>query len=744
MAFWLRCRCTLVAVVLVLWPALVLAAGVKARMDTEVPAGGPFPSDLFTVVDASQKTGRRVNLPKPDCAARPSDCADIDVLNTLDGFNLQPRLSIPFDGPVDPRSVDSGNVFLVSLGGTVAGGAPGGKVVGINQVVWDPATSVLHVESDELLEQHTRYLLVVTRGVRDASGDPAEGEQEFRHDLNFGQTKNATVKAYRKALLEALKDLEALGIGPGDVIAASLFTTQSATAVLERIRDQLKAATPAPARFDLGPLGRRTVFPRSAVGAITFARQGAVSPDQGTVVVPVIALNVLSFLGLPNPVGTLAFGKYQSPDYRDLVGNVIPPVPTAAGVPQAQRTSDIHFTLFLPAGPKPPGGWPVAIFGHGFGDNKNNSPFAVAAVMGANGIATIAINAAGHGFGAGSTLTTIPTIPPAPALLRPVTFPAGGRGVDQNGDGRIESTEGLHALAPQTIIGSRDGLRQTVVDLMQLVRVIEVGMDVDGDQSADLDPSRIYYFGQSLGGIYGTVFLAVEPSVRAGVPNVPGGPLVEVARLSRTTVIHSLLGAPLAQRIPSLLNDGPPTVADPFPFIDNLPLRNQPPVTSLVPGAIEIQQVIEHIEWVAQSGSPVAYAPHLRKVPLVGVLPKSVIVQFGLGDQTAPNPTTSAILRAGDLADRATLYRADLAVAQIPTIATNPHGFLVNLLLPDVFVALAAQAQITGFFGSDGAVVLDPDAIEINGVRLLPLVFPIPIFEVPIVGPLPEDLGFLP
>ena len=31
------------------------------------------------------------NLPKPELRRRPSDCADIDVLNTLDGFNIQPR-----------------------------------------------------------------------------------------------------------------------------------------------------------------------------------------------------------------------------------------------------------------------------------------------------------------------------------------------------------------------------------------------------------------------------------------------------------------------------------------------------------------------------------------------------------------------------------------------------------------------------------------------------------------------------
>ena len=95
----------------------------------------------------------------------------------------------------------------------------------------------------------------------------------------------------------------------------------------------------------------------------------------------------------------------------------------------------------------------------------------------------------------------------------------------------IDSTEGVNAAAPRTIIGSRDGLRQTVVDLMQLVRQVEVGIDVDGDGTADLDAQRIYYAGQSFGGIYGTILLGVEPSIKAGVPNVPGGSITEVARL---------------------------------------------------------------------------------------------------------------------------------------------------------------------------------------------------------------------
>ena len=39
-----------------------------------------------------------MNLPYPDCTVKVSDCEDLDVINTLDGFGLQTRISIPFDG----------------------------------------------------------------------------------------------------------------------------------------------------------------------------------------------------------------------------------------------------------------------------------------------------------------------------------------------------------------------------------------------------------------------------------------------------------------------------------------------------------------------------------------------------------------------------------------------------------------------------------------------------------------------
>jgi hypothetical protein len=92
---------------------------VHALFNLHHPETGPFPSDIFTVADPTHNTGHRVNLPYPDCAVHVSDCKDLDVINTLDGFGLQTRLSIPFDGSIDVNTATAENVFLISLGSTL-------------------------------------------------------------------------------------------------------------------------------------------------------------------------------------------------------------------------------------------------------------------------------------------------------------------------------------------------------------------------------------------------------------------------------------------------------------------------------------------------------------------------------------------------------------------------------------------------------------------------------------------------
>ena len=459
--------------VLVICPSLALAAGVHALFDLSTPEKGPFPSDRFTVADASHNTGLRVNLPKPDCQARPSDCEDLDVINTLDGFNLQPRLTVSFDGPIDVDTVRSDTVFLISLGSRLPGGDLGGRIIGINQVVWDPETNTLYVESDEFLDQHARYALIVTSGVHGQDGAPVEATEAFRR---FRQEVGGD---YKHALLDAVHAAHRAGFRESDIVTASVFTTRSATAVVEKIRDQIKAQTPSPASFVSN--GVRTVFPLSTISSITLQQQTDVSPPGFTP--DTVNLGFLEFV--PRTVGTVAFGTFSSPNYQ-MPEKHIPPVGTLTGTPVIQGTNTLAFDLVLPSGAKPANGWPVAIFGHG-GEGSKELLFRVASTMASKGFATIGINIPGHGFGPLSTIIVTQTDGTR------VTFPAGGRGEDQNGDNKINANEGFDTVRPFLVIGNTDSLRQTVADLMQLVRVIRVGADVDGDGQADLDPLRIYY-----------------------------------------------------------------------------------------------------------------------------------------------------------------------------------------------------------------------------------------------------------
>ncbi len=718
---FIRRTAFLLVAAMLLAPALASAA-THPLFNLQSTTQSPFPSDRFTVSDRHQVTGLRVNLPLPNCATNPSDCADLTLLNQLDGFNLQPRLSIPFDGAILPGSVTSKTVFLVKLPGVglredeFEHFHP--QVIGINQVVWDPASMTLFAESNDHLDEDSNYLLVVTTGVLDANGKPIAASDAFSDLRHDGEDRDRSLGEYREALRGALSEevLEKLGLSRHDIAAASLFTTETVTATLRSIRDQIKDAAAPLVNFNLGTGGEKTVFPLSSVTGLTFN-------VQALTVGPLVPTNLNSALAalqvFPGSISTIAFGKFSGKHWQNA-GVFIPQVPTRESVP-AQGTEELFFNLFIPAGPRPSNGWPVAIFGHGFTDSKQGAPFAVASTLAHNGIATIAINVVGHGFGPNSTLAI-------KQGSTTTTFPEGGRGFDQDGNGQITSTEGssTFVLSPQGTIGSRDALQQTVADLMQLVRAIQGGIDADGDGLQDLDPSRIYYSGQSFGGIYGAIFLGIEPDVRVGVPNVPGGSIIDIVRLSPS--FQLLLTQSLSVRVPSLLNAGPPLF-----FNDNSPLRNLPPVTNTMPGAIAIQTVEDTSRWLTQAGDPVAWAPFIRKSPLPGDPAKSVIIQFARGDKTVPNPTATALIRSGDLKDRATFFRNDLAFALGVGFGKNPHTFLTNIGgTPAVaLAAIEGQSQIGAFFASGGALIIDPDG-------------PGPLFEVPIAGALPEDLGFIP
>ncbi len=145
-----------------------------------------------------------------------------------------------------------------------------------------------------------------------------------------------------------------------------------------------------------------------------------------------------------------------------------------------------------------------------------------------------------------------------------------GRANDVDGDGALDSGEDFFIYDPFV---SRDNLRQTVVDQMQLVRILKhLGTDINGDgvinpEEGDFNldgkpdiggaNNPVFYSGQSLGGILGSILTAVEPDIPRSVLNVPGGTLTDI--MSKSTlrgVTMRIFRKVVGPVIVSVLEDG--------------------------------------------------------------------------------------------------------------------------------------------------------------------------------------------
>ncbi|HWH29463.1 MAG TPA: hypothetical protein VNU26_10950 [Mycobacteriales bacterium] len=656
---------------------VVLAAPASAADPVAVRTGDTvetavFPNDAFTVPDAAQLTGVRVDLPVPDCTdATSSICDAVEILNTADGFDLQPRFFIPFTGDIDVATVTPESVYVEG---------PAGRT-GLQELTFDPALDVLAGRTREQLPEQARHTLVVTRLVRGTDGRSIA--QEVRTPFT---TMSATTELAR--LRQSLDD--------GSAYTAAGIASRQSSFVQPNAGD---AFSPVPDGDTV-----TTVFGPATSELINRDDQRTTSTDPSTFQssrVPNLALTA---------VGCYAFGSYESPQFA-RADSTIAPTPTTR-TPPVQGKVRTGFALIVPAGVPPAGGWPVVVYGPGF-TRSYFDLFVSADLNAAAGLATIATNPLGHGYGPASTITV-----DGP---EGATFLSYGRGKDLTGDGEIEAAEGSQPAtavstdagdgstttepSPNQVHGLRGGLVQTVVDNMALVRTVEAGMTVPdcgvaGDVALSADVTR--YYGLSFGGIYGTMLMGTDPSLSRGLLNVGGGPIVDIARLSG---FRNLLAATLENNDPPLLNGGPGLDG----FTESWPLPHDPPITDPVPGAMRIQRYLSDATWYGRPGGPEPYAPLLRKAPRGAA--KDVLYQVAFGDATVPNVTSGNIVRAGDLFDRTTYYRND----RTATASRNPHGFLAD---PTVSGRGQAQLQMTTFMAS--GTVLDPDTPA--G----------PVFEVPI------------
>ena len=449
--------------------------------------------------------------------------------------------------------------------------------------------------------------------------------------------------------------------GHGLPAASTTFTTLSATDGLLDLRRQLDSGT-AYAKSGIDFRGLRVEASVPAQGT-TFSYVQDRGAQGGLVTVPAASL----------ASGRVVFGSYLAPSWL-RADRTIEQLPTEQSGPAPVGAERLPFVLVLPAGTPPAGGWPTAVYGHGFTRSAGDVLLA-AATNSAAGIATIGTTVAGHGYGPRSTWSYTRGGVTS-------TAPAHGRGVDLDANGTITNTEGSSTLATgaAAAIGSRDALRETAADVMSLVRAVESG------SHARLRPSGVTYFGQSFGGIYGTMVAGADRHVARAVLNVAGGPVTEIVRLSpgfRPLLTQSL-------QVAGLLNS---TDATKGYFQESMPLRGQR-VTDPVPGALAIQDYLADSTWLTRPGSPETFAPRVRDA--------RALFQVAYGDQTVPNPTSYTLLEAGRLFARASLYRNDLTASA----AKNPHGFLLNPVeFPEGF--RGGQAQVAAFLGT--GITIDPD-----------------------------------
>jgi hypothetical protein len=281
------------------------------------------------------------------------------------------------------------------------------------------------------------------------------------------------------------------------------------------------------------------------------------------------------------------------------------------------RPETIPFLLSVPKSRQGPA--PVVIFMHGHSGSKLDSlltmgPFARA------GLATIGMDAVSHGLGLNDVDRQLVTELVRPYGLEPLAnvMVGDGRGIDQNGDGIIDSGADYFT---GYVTHSRDVIRQTAIDLMQMVRVLrsfdgvrrwehdvnndgvkDLAGDFDGDGKVDLGGPDvpIYVAGASLGGILSSLMGGIEPEIDAIAPILPGGYLSEIGTRSDLGQVRD----PLVLRMMAPLMLARPSASGKtalFQMVPDLTRGTEREVAelpkALLPGSIAVVRNLKTKEW---------------------------------------------------------------------------------------------------------------------------------------------------
>ncbi len=405
---------------------------------------------------------------------------------------------------------------------------------------YERATDTLIVRPVVPLREETTYAVVLTARLVGTDGSPIVSPWTW---VNHTRQTDAL-----EPLREVLPDL---GLSVDDVAFAWTFTTGDVTGDLVDIYRGLHGD---------GPFARLEAdFPAGVQEAAQM--DALVGTDQNQLSAALI-VSTLSDLGLFDGEAAEVLSENYSAFADVLVGGAVT-VPyfltdkddggnwdadewftvdrvTGAMTVAPQR---LVFTCVIPKereGVHAP--FPVAFFGHGYGSSRFDM-LGFGWAFARMGYAVCAADFPGHGPSiSDSDRALIEAYLSSAGLLPFLTHLQDSRQRDLDNDGEAQSggdqwsADGFH---------TRDMVRQAVVDWMQLVRSFQacgtgtmvlpdgtetVSCDWNGDGTPDLGGPDVAYglVGGSLGGINSAVAAAVIPDVKATVPIVPGGGLMDI------------------------------------------------------------------------------------------------------------------------------------------------------------------------------------------------------------------------
>jgi hypothetical protein len=292
----------------------------------------PWPNDYFTVADPSTDTGRRLNL---NPLAMPRNVAGNpirpDEWNRNDGFSPGQEIVTKVPGLDNPAAfANSGAVPITDMAQSFRESQP---VVVVNadtrqrHLIWseldanpaDPGDVNLIIRPGVNFQEGARYV-VALRKLRDAQGSIIQPQAAFRTYRDEIPSSDAEVEARRPHMESLFTTLERAGIARDDLYLAWDFTVASKRNLSERalgIRDDAFAQLGDTNLRDMKVAGEAPQFSVTSVTDYTAAEDSRIARKvEGTFVVP-------CYLNLPGcpPGARFAYAPGSSTPLR-IPGNV--------------------------------------------------------------------------------------------------------------------------------------------------------------------------------------------------------------------------------------------------------------------------------------------------------------------------------------------------------------------------------------------------------------------------------------